>query len=42
VGAFDLAVDGRIRDPGSLGELSEAVLDRRVAEDERQQLGLLL
>ncbi|MBI4933843.1 MAG: hypothetical protein HY828_08195 [Actinobacteria bacterium] len=40
--AFDLAVDGGIRDPGSLGELSQAVLDRRVAEDERQQLGLLL
>ena len=42
LGAFNLAVDGRIRDPGSLGELSQAVLDRRVAEYERQQLGLLL
>ena len=42
LGAFNLTVDGGIRDPGSLGELSQAVLDRGVAEDERQQLGLLL
>ena len=42
VGAFDLAMDRRIRDTGSLGELNQAVLERRVAEDECQQLGLLL
>lgn len=41
-GAFDLAVDGRVRDPCSIGELDQAALGRRVAEDERQQLGLLL
>jgi hypothetical protein len=42
LGAFNLAVDGRIRDPGSLRELSQGVFDRRVAEDKRKQLGLLL
>ena len=42
VGALDLAVDRRIRNAGSLGELNKAVLDRRVAEDERQQFALLL
>lgn len=41
-GAFNLSVNGRIRDAGSIGQLNQAVLGRRVAEYERQQLSLLL
>ena len=41
LGAFNLAVDRRIRDAGSLGEFSQAVLGRRITEEQRKQLGLL-
>lgn len=42
LGAFNLAMNGRIRDSGSLSEFGQALFGRRVAEDKRQQLGLLL
>lgn len=42
LGTLDLAVHRRVRDAGSLSEVGEAQLQLRIAEEQRQQLGLLL